>query len=178
LERQEVVRRLQEFVTQLEQVLQAVVDNPEGIIPGRHHDVLGDAWLEVKPQFDRLHKSLRIEIVPKLDEAGLAGSRLVFELGVFNHARDELLDHAPRLFAKSARSREQPAPYQKPGRAARFWRRAKRLFRRCLSAADVVLDSLAAVPAPEVAGPAAAIKEIKDGVKEAAAISEGVAFGL
>src|SRR5438876_12369654 len=93
---EEHIHRLREFMRQLEALLEAVVTNPENIIPGRHHDAMQDAWAEVRPRFATI--KLTRNLKAQLKAVGLVGPTLVFELAVFSHARDELLDHAPELF--------------------------------------------------------------------------------
>jgi hypothetical protein len=160
----EQIRRLREFMRQLEALLEAVVTNPENIILGRHHDAMQDAWTEVRPRFatievTRSHKR-------ELKRVGLVGLTLVFELAVFSHARDELLDHAPELFSSRV-SRQQP---QKP---VGWWARLRRLFRRSLKAGDVVLGSLGKIPVFGM--PAEAIKQFKESVEECVAMSDELA---
>jgi len=163
---EEQIRRLSEFMRQLEALLEAVVRNPENIIPGRHHDAMQDAWAEVRPRFAKI--KLTRNLKAQLEEVGLVGPTLRFELAVFSHARDELLDHAPELFSSRA-SWKQPQPQKPVG----WWMRLRRLFRRSLKAADVVLGSLGTIPVFGM--PAEAIKQFKEGVEECVAMSDELA---
>src|SRR5438094_7964988 len=87
----EQIRRLSEFMRQLEALLEAVVTNPENIIPGRHHDAMQDAWAEVRPRFAKIKFTRNLKA--QLKAVGMVGSTLVFELAGFSHARDEWFDH-------------------------------------------------------------------------------------
>src|SRR3989442_74536 len=153
LSAEEELRRLREFLRQLQQLLEAVVSHPHNILPGRHHDAMRDAWSEVRPTFDVVVSNVTTNHRSQLEAAGLVGLKLVFELGVFSHARDELLDHAPEIFSMGP-SRQQP---EKDGG---WWRRLRRLLRRCLRIGDVVLGSLAKIPTFK---PAEIIKQFKEG---------------
>jgi hypothetical protein len=173
----EQLRRLREFLEQLEWVLFVVVNAPYGIIPGRHQEALWAAWPEAYPAFEQLRSKLSTPAVwTQLEEVGLAGQRLLFELQVFAHARSDLLDHAPGLFAKPYWAKPTAPPYYPPappGKRSKWWGWLRKLVRRCLKAGDVVLDSLAKVPG---FGVAEGIKQLKDAAQEAAELSEAIAL--
>ncbi len=159
----EELRRLSEFLMQLETLLQTVVTHPTNIVPGRHHDVLRDAWVEVRPRFRQI--KLTTGNRRTLVQVGLSGRALVFELAVFSHARDQLLDHAPELFSIT-----RSESYQELQKPAGWWTRLRRLFRRSLKAGDVVLGSLGKIPIFGM--PAEAIKQFKESVEEGVAMSD------
>jgi hypothetical protein len=163
----EQLRRIREFLSQLQQLLKAVVDQPYNILPGRHHDSIRQAWDEVSLDFKSLISSVTDNQTPDLKAAGLQGYKLIFEIGVFDHARAELLDHAPEIFALP----DDPSWSLKsqPPKEVGFWAMLRRLFRRCLKAGDVVLGSLAKIPA---FAPAEIIKQFKEGVEEAVALKD------
>jgi hypothetical protein len=175
----EQIRRLNEFVQQLQALLQAVVSNPENIIPGRHHDAMVDAWADVKLQFEKIKVTMKDKA--GLDRVGLTGRTLIFELAVFSHARDELLDHAPELFSsrviKQMPSQEQTTPQpQTPSQQQKpvgWWTRLRRLIRGSLKVGDVILGSLGEIPV--FGAPAEAIKQYKESVEECVAMSDEVA---
>jgi hypothetical protein len=161
----EQLRQLRECVSQIRDLLQAAVSHPQDIVPGRHHAAMQEAWKEVLPSFSVVISLVDAKHVDGLKSVGLDGNKLVFELGVFNHARGELLDHAPEVFSN-------PNVALKQQKDATWWGRLRRLFRRCLKAADVVLGSMAEIPGFE---PAELIKQFKEGVEEAVAIRQAVA---
>ena len=158
----EEVRRLREFLRQLEDLLDAIVRRPENIIPGRHHEALRAAWDEVRPRFASIEFSN--DMRPSLAEVGLTGAALLFELGVFSHARSELIDHAPLLFAVPT-----AAPLEKP---QGWWARLRRLCHRTLKAGDVVLGSLGTIPIFGM--PAECIKQFKEGVEAAVPLADEI----
>ena len=157
---EEELRRLREFVEQLRALLQSVVDYPESIVPGRHHEILRLAWGEVVPYFGIVATSINSDSRPELEAAGLVGFRLRFELGLFADARAQLLDHAPELFVREP-APPTTQPLQLPPRPRRWRRVLHRLLKKCLGAGDVVLGSLAAVFPP-----AEIISQFKEGVEE------------
>src|SRR6058998_1991570 len=94
----EELRRLRQFLEQLQSLLAAVVDRPLNIIPGRHHETMRAAWNELSPAFGGLSATINLASRPQLERVGLVGFKLQFELGVFEHSRSELFDHAPEIF--------------------------------------------------------------------------------
>jgi hypothetical protein len=82
-----------------------------------------DAWKEVLPSFSVIISMVNTNHVDGLKSVGLDGNKLVFELGVFNHARGELLDHAPEIFSN-------PNVALTSQKDATWWGRLRRLFRR------------------------------------------------
>lgn len=148
----ESYRLLREFLETLRDLLDGVVQEPSGVIPGRHHARMRAAWEEVKPKFQLVIRELgpKIDVgkARRLKEAGLTGAQLQFKLSIFSHAHDSLLDQ---------RRPTDPEP-KAPRR--RFW---SRLFDRTLKAADVILGSLAAIFPP-----AEAIKEFKESTEAGA----------
>ena len=159
---QESLRRLRDFLRQLEKLLTELTERPGPLIPGRHHESMRAAWAAVQPKFSVLvGQHLRSKTnVPKLKDAGLIGTELVFKLSVFQHAHDELLD---------ALTHKDAAP---EGWLKRNWRALGKLFKRALKAGDVILGSLAkALPL----SPAEVIKEFKEGAESG--IDLGLAAG-
>jgi hypothetical protein len=148
----EELRRLKEFVDHLRAVLQSVVNQPGSIVPGRHHELMRMAWFEIGPQFAALAGAFSPDNRSSLERVGLVGYPLRFELDVFDHARDQLLDHAPEVFGS-----EPPASHPNtPG-----WKRPVRwLLKKCLRSGDVILGSLASLFPP-----AEVIKQFKEGVE-------------
>ena len=197
----EDLRLLREFLRDLETVLQAVVDHPEGIVPGRLHERLRLAWPRVEENFRSLHESLTpgpngpdADLQATLRTVGLTGESLAFELAVFNYARDRLRDHAPRLFEfypshlwisfaddKNAHLTVSAAvgpgwwPWRKREKGESrggWWEKLRGFLKRCLKSGDVLLGSLGKIPVLGL--PAEAIKQCKEGVEEAVAITKGV----
>jgi hypothetical protein len=167
----EELRRIKEFLRQLEDLLDAIVRRPENIIPGRHHEVLRAAWFEVRPRF------ARIELVPAnwpdLERVGLTGATLRLELSIFNHARSELMDSAPELFTPPPYESPYPPPYaayQPTEKPRGWWSRVRRLTRRTLKAADIVLGSIGKIPVFGL--PAEGITQFKESVEEGAALAD------
>ena len=167
---EEELRRLAEFIDQLQYLLAVIVARPHYIVPGRHHELLAAAWDEVLPAFKDLRGSLNSNAAPQLNQVGLAGYRLQFELGVFAHARDQLLDHAPELFGAPVvfptYPTAVPTPAQVPispipRKKKSWWRRLGARILSCFKAGDVVLGSLA-----NVFPPAEIITQFKEGVEE------------
>ena len=167
---EEELRRLTEFTSQVQDILQVVVDRPHYILPGRHHDLLFAAWQEVIPAFTALRASLTTDARPRLEEVGLVGYRLRFELGLFAHARERLLDCAPELFGPpfvlssppSYPPTLTPVPLPVVPVKKRKWReRLGARLLRCFKAGDVILGSLAAAFPP-----AEIVSQFKEGVEE------------
>jgi len=146
----ESLRLLREFLRQLKAILADLAEYPRPAIPGRHHETMKAAWSEVQPKFTAASNELRppqsTNHISKLKEVGLMGPQLTFKLSIFQHARDELLDHG--------------TPKDGQQKKRRWWKRFCRLFKPALKAADVILGSLAGViPVVE------AIKEYKESVE-------------
>jgi hypothetical protein len=161
----EELRRLREFLWQLQGLLDAIVKRPENIIPGRHHELLRAAWVEIRPRFESIE--LTSNNRPDLVAVGLSGAALLFELSIFSHARGDLIDHAPQLFAVPTTS---PAPTLEKPRG--WWARLRRLCHRTLKAGDVVLGSLGKIPVFGL--PAEGIKQFKESVEEGVALANEV----
>lgn len=153
----EELRRLREFLRQLEELLDAIVRRPDNIIPGRHHEALRAAWTEIRPRFAAI--DLTPNNRPDLVAVGLTGAALLFELGIFAHARSELIDHSPEFFAVYTTT--PPPPIEKPGR---WWRLFRRLYHRTLKIGDVVLGSLGKIPIFGL--PAEGIKQFKESAEQ------------
>ncbi|UEM08995.1 hypothetical protein J4G43_030115 [Bradyrhizobium barranii subsp. barranii] len=162
---EEARRLLVEFLRQVEKVLQDVVENPRPTIPGRHHESMRVAWNDVKGKFTVAIGALSptdpiaIETLEgELRDRGLTGPQLIFKLNVFRHARENLLDHGTAKDGQEQR--------KKPRWFARFFR----FFSGTLKAADVLLDSLAAVPGVGLA--VWPIKEFKEAIDSGADLGE------
>src|SRR5688572_19838088 len=182
---EEEVRQLREYLRELEVILEGIVFYPDGILPGRHHALLRAAWPDAEKRFGELRHGLTLNTHPQLKDVGLSGAPLMFELAVFYHARDALLDRAPWLIASHQAPDGPPLPLpmvpswslpkpEQGGKGKRAWRWIRRLARRFLKAGDVILDSLGKIPILGL--PAEGIKQYKEGIEQAAALSEEVAI--
>jgi hypothetical protein len=146
----ESLRRLREFLRQIQRLFQQINDHPWRVIPSRHHDRLHAAWESLQPKFESVLAALSpattTNIVPTLRLRGLVGPELVFKLEMFAHARDRYLDHG--------------GPKKGRTRGRRWWSRWRRRLGPTLDAADVILGSLGSVfPGVE------AIREYKESVE-------------
>jgi hypothetical protein len=106
------------------------------------------AWGEVVPTFGTVSPLIGATNRTQLEGVGLVGFRLQFELGAFEHARAELLDHAPEIFAspRSATAASvTPTSPLAPPKEWQWWRRLRKFLGRCFKSADVILGSLAKV---------------------------------
>jgi hypothetical protein len=164
----EARRLLQEFLGQVEKLLQDLVDNPRPVIPGRHHESMRDAWKDVQPKFGAAISALTNPTDPgTIEEAlrarGLTGAQLIFKLNVFRHALENLLDHGTAKDVKDGLV--QP-------RERRWWVRFLRWYTGALKAADVILHSLAGVPVVGVF--TESISEFKEAVDSGADLGEAV----
>ncbi len=156
----ESLRRLREFLRQLEKLLADLSEYPRPAIPGRHHESMTAAWSIVQPKFTEAIQGLKMDeasnIIPKLHDVGLMSYELVFKLSIFHHAHDELLDHG---------TPKDGEPNNRP-----WWKRCLNLLKPTLKAADVILGSLATVlPIVE------AIKEYKDSVESGVELGQAAA---
>jgi hypothetical protein len=168
--RDEELRRIREFLENLQGVLANVVHQPLYIIPGRHIEAVTLAWIQTEPSFNELMRSINPEAGSKLEQLGLMGAKLHFELSLFDHARARLLDHAPQIFVRKSYERPSPPyPFYEPHPAyplpvetkkRSWWQRLKRLLSDCLKTGDILLGTLA-VGFP----PAGVIQEFKEGVE-------------
>lgn len=163
----ESIRRLRDFVEQLRILLDQLTNYYGSLIPGRHQESMQAAWMSVQPKFAELDQVLTTPFkgaradsrMADLKRMGLTGDELRFKLSIFNHARDELRD---RLRHSEER----------PGLLKRGWRTLGKLLKQTLSAADVILGSLAsALPL----SPAEAIKEFKEAAESGLELGLGVA---
>jgi hypothetical protein len=159
---EEQLRRVREFLRRLEALLASVVEYPDNLIAGRHHQVLRDAWREVQPLFATIKVARRD--FAALRAVGLTGSALLFELAIFEHARNDLLDCAPDLFARL------DAPVPPPSKPPGLWKRIRRFFRGALQAGDVVLGSLGKIPV--LGAPIEAIKQYKEAVEAGVEVAD------
>lgn len=157
---EEALRRLREFVRQLEKLLTDLAENPGRAVPGRHHETMRAAWVAVKPKFNESIKDLQVSaegnIIDQLQQFGLTGDELVFKLSIFQHAHDELLDHG--------------APKDVEPDNLPWWNRFRDLLTSTLKAADVILGSLA-----RVISVVEAIKEYKEAVESSVELGQTVA---
>ena len=149
---EESLRRLREFLREVQRLLGQINDRPRRVIPGRHHDRMAEAWESLQPKFESVFAALSpastANVVPTLRLRGLMGAELVFKLEVFAHARDRYLDHG--------------TPKKGRGRGRRWWARWRALLDPTLHAADAVLVGLSAVfPGVE------AVREFKDALEAA-----------
>ena len=156
---EESLRLLREFLRQVEKLLSDLAEYPRPAIPGQHHDSMNAAWTVVRPNFkiaiDELQMPAASSIVPRLQYLGLMGPQLTFKISVFQHARDELMDHG--------------TPKEGQQRKRRWWMRWRRFFKPVLKTADVILDSLAkAIPVVDI------IKEYKESVESGVELGEAV----
>jgi hypothetical protein len=156
----EVLRGLRVFLRQVEEMLADLQENPRPIVPGRYHESMKAAWLEVQPLFaDAVAglQSAESDLMNKLKAAGLTGSQLVFKLTIFQHAHAELMDHGT---PKEGQPRKRPWWKRWFGLFKPAWKRWFGLFKAALKAADVILGSLTSVlPIVEP------IKEYKEAVE-------------
>ena len=132
---EESLRRLREFLRDVQHLLGRIVDRPQRVIPRRHRDRMSTAWDSVQPKFESVFAALApsstANVVPTLRLRGLTGAELAFKLEVFAHARDRYLDHG--------------APKKGRGRGRRWWARWRELLAPTLAAADVMLVGLGGV---------------------------------
>jgi hypothetical protein len=182
---EEEVRLLREYLRDLESILQSIVFDPYGIVPGRHHAALQRAWPDVEGRFEQLQKGLTGEMHSSLLGVGLSGAMLAFELSIFYHARDELLDRAPWLLPIYWPPSPAPIPSivypgypepksAEPRKGKRWLRWVRRLAGHFLKSGDVILGSLGKIPVLGL--PAEGIKQYKEGVEQAAAVTEAIAM--
>jgi hypothetical protein len=154
---EESLRRLREFLHDVQRLLRQIHDRPRRIIPGRHREAMDGAWESLQPKFEAaiaaLSPGTTSNVVPTLRLRGLVGAELVFKLQVFGHARDRYLDHG--------------GPKKGRSRGRRWWSRWRRLLTPTLKAADVILGSLGSVfPGVE------AIREYKETVEAGIELGE------
>jgi len=132
---EESLRRLREFLRDVQRLLGQIADRPQRVIPRRHRDRMGAAWESLQPKFELVFAALApsstANVVPTLRLRGLIGAELVFKLEIFAQARDRYLDHG--------------APKKGGGRGRRWWARWRELLEPTLRAADVVLGGLGGV---------------------------------
>ena len=132
---EEALRRLREFLHDVQRLLAQIDARPRRVISGRHHAGLNASWRSLQPRFDSalaaLQASSTSNVLPTLRLRGLVGDELVFKLAVFAEARDRYLDHG--------------APKKGGGRGRRWWSRWRRRLDPTLKAADVILSGLGAV---------------------------------
>jgi hypothetical protein len=152
---EESLRRLREFLRDVQRLLGQITDRPRRVIPRRHHDRMAAAWESLSPKFESVLTALSpastANVVPTLRLRGLMGAELVFKLEVFADARDRYLDHG--------------TPKKGRGRGRRWWARWFALLTPTLHAADAVLVGLSAVfPGVE------AIREFKDALEAGMAL--------
>ena len=152
---EESLRRLREFLREVQRLLGQINARPRRVIPGRHHDRMNAAWESLQPKFESVVAALlptsTANVVPALRLRGLMGAELVFKLEVFAHARDRYLDHG--------------TPKKGRGRGRRWWARWGALLIPTFHAADTVLVGLSAVfPGVE------AIREFKDALAAAMSV--------
>jgi hypothetical protein len=156
----ESLRRLKEFLRQLESLLDDLVQNPHPVIPGRFHESMKSAWAEVQPKFQIAAGHLVATNTSVLEQAGLTGAQLEFKIAIFDYCHGELADH---VTAAKGHRKKRP-----------WWKRWIHLFLPTLKAADVVLGSLAEVLGP-LGAPLEPIKEYKEAVEAGA--EAGIAAG-
>ena len=85
----ESLRRLREFLRQLEQLLEWLATYDTFLIPGRHHEAFRAAWIDVRPRIGEVVKQLDRPAASNradLKDLGLTGNQLAFKLGIFQHA--------------------------------------------------------------------------------------------
>ena len=132
---EESLRRLREFLREVQRLLRQIHDRPRRVMPPRHHDRMSAAWESLQPKFESVFSALApsgtSNVVPTLRLRGLVGAELVFKLEVFAHARDLYLEHG--------------TPKRGRGRGRRWWSRWRERLAPTLDAADVILSGLSAV---------------------------------
>ena len=132
---EESLRRLREFLREVQRLLGQIADRPKRVIPRRHRDRMSAAWESLQPKFESVSAALApsstANVVPTLRLRGLIGAELAFKLEVFAQARDRYLDHG--------------APKKGRGRGRRWWARWRELLEPTLAAADVMLVGLGGV---------------------------------
>lgn len=132
---EEALRRLREFLRDVQRLLAQIDARPRRVISGRHHPSLNAAWESLQPKFDSalaaLSPSSTSNVLPTLRLRGLVGDELVFKLAVFAEGRDRYLDHG--------------APKKGRARGRRWWSRWRRRLEPTVRAADVILSGLGAV---------------------------------
>ncbi len=90
------------LLTDLEELLQSLVDDPTGIVPPELAEDLGAAWREVQPLFNTARDALAGIDETAWIQAGLTGAELIYKMGaasyVIDRARAELgrLPRVPR----------------------------------------------------------------------------------
>jgi hypothetical protein len=128
----EGLRRLREFLRDVEALLQQIEARPGRAIRGRHRPALSAAWESVRPKFDSVVGALAAaptsHILPALRLRGLLGPELVFKLEVFTRARARYLDHG--------------GPRRGRSKGRRWWSRWRRRLARTFGAANLMLGSL------------------------------------
>jgi hypothetical protein len=154
---EESLRRLREFLREVQRLLGQINDRPRRVIPRRHHERMNAAWESLQPKFESVFAALSpastANVVPTLRLRGLLGAELVFKLEVFAHARDRYLDHG--------------TPKKGRGRGRRWWTRWRQLLAPMLDAADVLLASLGSVfPGVE------AIRQYEEAIEAAMALRD------
>jgi hypothetical protein len=154
---EESLRRLREFLREVQRLLGQIDDRPRRVIPRRHRDRMHAAWESLQPKFESVFAALApastANVLPTLRLRGLVGAELVFKLEVFAHARDRYLDHG--------------TPKKGRSRGRRWWARWRERLVPTLDAANVLLLGLSAVfPGVE------AIREFKDAVATAMALRD------
>jgi hypothetical protein len=132
---EEALRRLREFLREVQRILGQIDESPRGAIRGRHRASLHAAWESVQPKFDSaltaLTPAANQAVLSVLRLRGLLGPELEFKLRVFAQARDRYFDHG--------------GPRKGRSRGRRWWRRWRRRLLPTLAAADVILSGLASV---------------------------------
>ena len=132
---EESLRRLREFLRDVQRLLGQIADRPQRVIPRRHRDRMSAAWESLQPKFESVFAALApsstANVVPTLRLRGLIGAELAFKLEVFAQARDRYLDHG--------------APKKGRGRGRRWWARWRERLDLTLDAADVLLVGLGGV---------------------------------
>ena len=132
---EESLRRLREFLRELQRLLGQIVGRPRRVIPRRHHDRMRASWESLQPKFESVFAALApsstANVVPALRLRGLIGAELAFKLEVFAHARDRYLDHG--------------GPKKGRGHGRRWWAKWRERLDPTLHAADALLAGLAGV---------------------------------
>ncbi len=149
---EEALRRLREFLRDVQRILDEIHDSPRRVISGRHREGMNAAWSALQPRFESARAALtpaaNSGVLPVLRLRGLVGQELEFKLQVFADARDRYFDHG--------------GPGKRRARGRRGRARWRRRLKPTLRAADVVLAGLGSVfPGLE------AVRAYKDAVEVA-----------
>jgi hypothetical protein len=140
---------LMQFLEELEALLTQSFDR--GWVPEALKESFKNSWGETIRQLETPLEDPAFDAA--LESAGLTGEPLRFKVALFRYTREEFKSPPPKrgLMRRAI---------ERLGGKVPLGDRIKRLFKRALDTADVILDSFArAIPGAE------GLREIKDGVR-------------